>query len=114
MRKDASVGFLPPSGEAGANPENEGEIAPQQTAKKPPKRKWRVKVYFNESEIAEIARDTADAGFRHGGAIPFIQKKHGFGWEKKLNSKGISKFLKQCWRKHKEIEDARSALKRLV
>jgi len=102
------------SREAGQEPKNEAEIAPQPIKKKPPKRKWRVKCYFNEAELAEIAKDAAEAGFRHGGANVFTQTKHGFAWEKKLNSKGISRFLKDCWKRRKEIDDARNALKRLV
>lgn len=102
------------SQEAEQKPEKEAETAPQPVKKKPPRRKWRVKVYLSEAEVAEIARDAEAAGFRRGGLQAFTQTKHGFAWEKKLNSKGISRFLKDCWRKRKEIEDARAALKRLV
>jgi hypothetical protein len=62
----------------------------------------RVSVYFNLAELESIASDAANAGFRRQGLPVLVKRPHGFIDEVNVNSDGISRFLKSCWKFQKE------------
>lgn len=68
------------------------------------KKKICIKVYFNQKNFPEIARDAEKAGKRRGGLQLFTLKEHGFANERVSNTDGIGKFLKFCWHYWQETE----------
>jgi len=70
-------------------PQNGGE-----GTKNIPLRKVCVKVYLAELEFIEWCKLAEEAGIRARGLKPFVQKPHGFTWERRANTKGLVKFIK--------------------
>lgn len=64
-------------------------------------------IYFSDADFATICKDTADAGFRPVLLLPKKQKEHGFAGEMVIQRKGVSKFLKFCWKYYKDHEAER-------
>jgi hypothetical protein len=72
---------------------------------------FRVSVYFSESDLASLVKETEKAGFRRVGIPIKIQKPHGLPDEWLANTDGVSRFLKHCveyWRRHEteRLEEA--------
>lgn len=63
--------------------------------KNPPLRKVCVKVYLNENEFLNWIKLAEEAAIRPRGLKPFVQKPHGFAWERLANTKGLVKFIKE-------------------
>lgn len=75
-----------------------------------PKKRYKgvcVKVYFNEPDFVEIAKDAEKAGKRRVGLVLFTQKSHGFQWERLANTDGIAKAMKYWWKYWQEAEPER-------
>jgi len=68
------------------------------------KKKICIKVYFNQKNFPEVAKDAEKAGKRRGGLHLFTLKEHGFANQMVSNTDGIGKFLKFCWRYWQETE----------
>ena len=77
-------------------------VAPKSSISSPtPKKKkqlWRIRLYFNESDLTTIASDAEGAGFRRVGLPPLTLKPHGFAHERVGNTDGIARYLRSCWR----------------
>lgn len=61
-----------------------------------------VRVYFNQAELAAIAKDAEGAEKRRVGLLLQTQKPHGLDGETQANTDGIGPFLKHTWAYWKE------------
>lgn len=91
-----------------------GEIGPSLGEFGPKRLAVCVKVYFKVGEFAEITEDAVRAGFRRPGLKLSTAKPHGFKNERVANTDGVSKFLKECWRRNTATQELAAALSYLT
>lgn len=63
-----------------------------------------VKVYFKEEDFNEVCDYATRVGIRPKGMKIMVQKPHGAPTDLITNGKGISKFLKFCFKQYKQGE----------